>query len=84
MPTEIPIKNWERCPAVATSLSSLLGVIVPGEVRKVHAVFEKVGLQVLGVTSVRTDMDEWIMKSCIKCKRAAPCQARMRVYQLSM
>ena len=80
MLTEIPIKNWETCPAVATSLSSLLGVIVPGEVRKVDAVFEAVGLQVMGVTSVRTDADEWILKSCVKCKRAAPCQARMRLH----
>ena len=82
MLTEIPIKNWETCPAVATSLSSLLGVIVPGEVRKVDAVFEAVGLQVMCVTSVRTDTDEWILKSCVKCKRAAPCQARMRLYSV--
>ena len=35
------------------------------------------GLQVMGVSSVRSETDEWVLKSCGKCKKAAPCQARL-------
>ena len=52
-----------------------MGVIVPGELRKVETVFEVVGLQVMGITSVRSETDEWLLESCKSCKRAAPCQA---------
>ena len=53
MLTNIPVKDHKNCPAVATSLSCLIGVIVPGTLRKVDTVFEVIGLQVMGITSVR-------------------------------
>ena len=75
MLTHVPVKDYKNCPAVATSLSALMGVIVPGALRKVETVFEVVGLQVMGITSVRSETDEWILDSCSTCNRAAPCQA---------
>lgn len=75
MLTDIPIKDWKNCPAVPASLSGLFGVIVPGMVRKVDTVFEVVGLQAMGINSVRSETDEWLLVSCSTCKRAAPCQA---------
>lgn len=75
MLTNIPVKDYKNCPAVATSLSCLIGVIVPGTLRKVDTVFEVIGLQVMGITSVRSETDEWLLVSCSTCKRAAPCQA---------
>ena len=48
MLTEIPVKDWIGCPATASSLSALVGAIVPGQLRKLETVFEVVGLQVLG------------------------------------
>ena len=75
MLTDIPIKDWKNCPAVPASLSGLFGVIVPGMVRKVDTVFEVVGLQAMGINSVRSETDEWLLVSCSTCKRVAPCQA---------
>ena len=75
MLTNIPVKDYKNCPAVATSLGCLIGVIVPGSLRKVDTVFEVIGLQVMGITSVRSETDEWLLVSCCTCKRAAPCQA---------
>ena len=75
MLTNIPVKDHKNCPAVATSLSCLIGVIVPGTLRKVDTVFEVIGLQVMGITSVRSETDEWLLVNCSTCKRAAPCQA---------
>ena len=34
------------------------------------------GLQIMGLSSVRSETDEWILSSCSTCKRAFPCQAR--------
>ena len=46
MLTEIPLKDWIGCPATVSSLSALVGAIVPGQLRKLETVFEVVGLQV--------------------------------------
>ena len=73
--TEIPVKDWIGCPATASSLSALVGAIVPGQLRKLETVFDVVGLQVLGISSVKTDTDVWLIDSCVKCKKAAPCEA---------
>ena len=75
MLTEIPVKDWIGCPATVSSLSALVGAIVPGQLRKLETVFEVVGLQVLGISSVKTDADLWLIDSCVKCKKAAPCEA---------
>ena len=76
MLTEIPVKDWIGCPATPSSLSSLVGAIVPGQLRKLETVFEVVGLQqVLGISSVKSDTDQWLIDSCVKCKKAAPCEA---------
>ena len=56
------------------SLSALLGVIVPGQSRKVETVFVVSDLVAVGISSVRTETDEWLLNSCVRCKRAAPCQ----------
>ena len=63
-----------NCHAVPTSLSALLGVIVPGQSRKVETVFVVSDLVAVGISSVRTETDEWLLNSCVRCKRAAPCQ----------
>ena len=75
MLTEIPVKDWIGCPAMPSSLSTLVAAIVPGQLRKLETVFEVVGLQVLGVSSVKSDTDHWLIDSCVKCKKAAPCEA---------
>ena len=75
MLTEIPVKDWIGCPATPSSLSSLVGAIVPGQRRKLETVFEVVGLQVLGISSVKSDTDQWLIDFCVKCKKAAPCEA---------
>ena len=75
MLTGIPVKDWIGCPATVSSLSALVGAIVPGQLRKLETVFEVVGLQVLGISSVKTDADVWLIDSCVKCKEAAPCEA---------
>ena len=75
MLTEIPVKDWIGCSATPSSLSSLVGAIVPGQLRKLETVFEVVGLQVLGISSVKSDTDQWLIDSCVKCKKAAPCEA---------
>ena len=75
MLTEIPVKDWIGCPATPSSLSTLVAAIVPGQLRKLETVFEVVGLQVLGVSSVKSDTDHWLIDSCVKCKKAAPCEA---------
>ena len=56
------------------SLSALLGVIVPGQSRKVETVFVVSDLVAVGISSVRTETDEWLLNLCVRCKRAAPCQ----------
>ena len=76
MLTEIPVKDWIGCPATPSSLSSLVGAIVPGQRRKLETVFEVVGLQVLGISSVKSDTDQWLIDSCVKCKKAARCEAK--------
>ncbi|CAJ1403656.1 unnamed protein product [Effrenium voratum] len=50
-------------------------IIVPGQLRQMDTVFKVWGLQVMGVSSARSETDEWVLKSCGKCKKAAPCQA---------
>eukprot|EP00435_Cladocopium_sp_Y103_P006484 s4299_g2.t1 len=75
MLTEIPVKDWIGCAARPSSLSALVGAIVPGQLRKLETVFEVVGLQVLGGASVKADTDQWLIDSCTKCKKAAPCEA---------
>ena len=72
--TEIPIRDWVNCHAVPTTLSALLGVIVPGQSRKVETVFAVSDLQAVGISSVRSETDEWLLNSCVRCKRTAPCQ----------
>ena len=75
MLTDIPVKDYQTCAAVGTSLSCLVGVIVPGALRKVDTLFEVIGLQIMGISSVRNESDEWLLESCCTCKRRAPCQA---------
>ncbi|CAJ1390115.1 unnamed protein product [Effrenium voratum] len=71
MLTEVPIRDWAQCEAVPSTLSALVAAIVPGHLRQMNTVFKVWGLQVMGVSSV----DEWVLKSCSKFKKAAPCQA---------
>ena len=73
MLTEIPVKDWENCEAVPSTLSALIGVVVPGKPRKVQTVFVVRHLQCLGLSSVKSEADDWIITSCKKCKRASPC-----------
>ena len=63
------VKDWIGCPATPSSLSALVGAIVPGQLRNLETVFEVVGLQVLGISSVKTDTDVWLIDSCVKCKK---------------
>ena len=72
MLTEIPVKDWIGCPATVSSLSALVGAIVPGQLRKLGTVFEVVGLQVLGISSVKTDADVWLIDSYVICKKGQP------------
>ena len=69
------MKDWIGCPATVSSLSALVGTIVPGQLRKLETVFEVVGLQVLGISSMKTETDVWFIDSCVKCAKAAPCEA---------
>ena len=48
---------------------------MPGALRKVDTLFEVIGLQIMGISSVRNESDEWLLESCCTCKRRAPCQA---------
>ena len=73
MLTEIPVRDWENCDAVPSTLSALLGVVVPGQLRKVETVFVVSDLQILGISSVKSETDEWLITSCVRCKRASPC-----------
>ena len=47
---------------------------MPGHPRHVDTVFEVSGLQLMGVNSVKTETDEWIIDTCKKCHKAWPCQ----------
>ena len=62
--------------AVECSLSVLLAVAVPGVPRKLNTVFHVAGLIVMGVSSERSEMDEWVLDSCGHYKRFCPYQAR--------
>lgn len=73
MLTEIPVRDWENCDAVPSTLSALIGVVVPGQLRKVETVFVVSDLQILGISSVKSETDEWLITSCVRCKRASPC-----------
>ena len=73
MLTEIPVRYWEHCDAVPSTLSALIGVVVPGQLRKVETVFVVSDLQILGISSVKSETDEWLIASCVRCKRASPC-----------
>ncbi|CAE7441239.1 unnamed protein product, partial [Symbiodinium sp. CCMP2456] len=75
MLTMLPMRNWKECEAVPSSLSSLVAAIVPGHLRKLNTVFEISGLHIVGLSSVRSESDEWILPSCATCRRAYPCQA---------
>ncbi|CAJ1356162.1 unnamed protein product [Effrenium voratum] len=59
MLTEIPTRDWAQCEAVPSTLSALVGAIVPGQLRQMDTVFKVWGLQVMGVSSVRSETDEW-------------------------
>ena len=92
MLTEIPVKDWIGCPATPSSLSSLVGAIVPGQLRKLETVFEVVGLQVLGISSVKSDTDQWpsiLVSSARKRRRArrgarlnSCAHARIKIYKV--
>ncbi|CAJ1397512.1 unnamed protein product [Effrenium voratum] len=47
MLTLIPTRNWKECEAVQSTLSALVGTIVPGQLRKVDTVFLVSGLQIM-------------------------------------
>ena len=67
--TKIPIRDWAQCEAVPSTLSALVAAIVLGHLRQMNTVFKVWGLQVMGVSSVRSETDEWVLKSCSKCKK---------------
>jgi len=73
MLTEIPVRDWENCDAVPSTLSALIGVVVPGQLRKVEAVFVVSDLKILGISSVKSETDEWLITCCVRCKRDSPC-----------
>ena len=58
MLTEIPVRDWENCDAVPSTLSALLRVVVPGQLRKVETVFVVSDLQILGISSVKSASEE--------------------------
>ena len=47
--------------------------MVPGQLRKVETVFVVSDLQILGISSVKSETDEWLITPCVRCKRAIPC-----------
>ena len=57
MLTEIPTREWVNCHAVPTSLSALLGVILPGQSRKVETVFVVSDLVVVGISLWLANID---------------------------
>ncbi|CAJ1402422.1 unnamed protein product [Effrenium voratum] len=59
MLTEVPIRDWAQCEAVPSTLSALVAAIAPGHLRQMNTVFKVWGLQVMGVSSVRSETDEW-------------------------
>ena len=61
MLTEIPVRDWENCDAVPSTLSALIGVVVPGQLRKVEAVFVVSDLKILGISSVKSETDEIVI-----------------------
>ena len=73
MLTLIATRNWKECEAVPSTLILLVAAIVPGQLRKVDTVCVISG-QIMGLSSVRSETDEWILSSCSTCKRCA--QAR--------
>ena len=70
MLTEIPICDWVNCHAVPTALN-LLGVILSGQSREVKTVFAVSDLQAVGISSVQSGTDEWLLNACVHCKRTA-------------
>lgn len=84
MLSDIPVRDWADCRCVPSSLNALVGIIAPGHLRKFETVFEVIGLQVLGVASVKNEADEWLIRPCTKCKRAAPCQVSLFCFCFSL
>jgi hypothetical protein len=68
-------KDWSQCAARPCSLSALITAVVPGQPRKLTNVYFLHNLQVMGITAVRQDSDAWFQRSCVTCKRQAPCEA---------
>ena len=71
--------NWKQCWYVCACLIDMLCM---SEQRYWHvlqkclqAIFCFMSIQVLGISSVKTDTDVWLIDSCVKCKKAAPCEA---------
>ena len=79
MLTEIPVKDWVGCPATVSSL----GLGCSGRCHRAWATGEvgdrlwsrRLKSQVLGISSVKTDTDVSLIGSCVKFKKAAPCEA---------
>ena len=80
MLTEIPVKDWIGCPATPSSLSSLVGAIVPGQLRKLETVFEVVGLQVLGISSVKSDTDQLAHRFLCQMQESSSVRGVVHVY----
>ncbi|CAE7440463.1 unnamed protein product [Symbiodinium sp. CCMP2592] len=88
MLTQVPGRNWKECEAVSSSLSSLVAAIVPGHLRKLSTVFRISGLQIMGLSSVRSDSDDWAHPDATQENRLAlraifvdsDCQCSMILY----
>ena len=80
MLTEIPVKDWIGCRATPSSLSSLVGAIVPGQLRKLETVFEVVGLQVLGISSVKSDTDQLAHRFLCQMQESSSVRGVVHVY----
>ncbi|CAE7465217.1 unnamed protein product, partial [Symbiodinium sp. CCMP2592] len=88
MLTQVPGRNWKECEAVSSSLSSLVAAIVPGHLRKLSTVFRISGLQIMGLSSVRSDSDDWAHPDATQENRLAlraifvdsDCQCSMVLY----
>ncbi|CAJ1404873.1 unnamed protein product [Effrenium voratum] len=80
MLTLIPTRNWKECEAVQSTLSALVGTIVPGQLRKVDTVFLVSGLQIMGLSSAHPDAAEEKRVALRAVFADSDCQCSMVLY----
>lgn len=63
--------DYDTAPAIASTVSGLMSVPVPFEMRDLPGVFELHCVAVTGVAGASADSD-WQIRSCVECKKKIP------------